>query len=169
MFVFVSHNNNNHYLWGDAVKQIIISIVGAMLVLQAVKLILPEGTVKKYASFIVCVTVVLILSASVFGTSFSFIPDFEIESGEDYSEGFSEVRKSQIEREFSRQLDCDMKKSIPELSNSELSFEFDISEDNTGFVTHMLIKSPDSENISVKTRLSELYMIPIDAIEWRRV
>lgn len=150
-------------------KQIIISIVGALLVLQAVKLIIPESTVKKYASFIVSATVMLILTAAVFGSSFPLLPDFDEAEPSDYSDSFENLRRSQIEREFSRQLSGDMKKSIPELKNSELSFAFNISEDNTGYVAHMLIRSPDAEDFFVKTRVSEMYMIPIDDIEWRKI
>ncbi|MDY6314798.1 MAG: hypothetical protein SPL89_06470 [Clostridia bacterium] len=150
-------------------KQIIISIVGALLVLQAVKLIIPESTVKKYASFIVSATVMLILTAAVFGSSFSCFPEFDETEAESYSDSFEDLRQSQIEREFSRQLIGDMKKSIPELKNSELSFSFNISEDNTGYVSHMLIKSPDAEDSAVKTRVSEMYMIPVEDIEWRKV
>lgn len=150
-------------------KQIIISIVGALLVLQAVKLIIPESAVKKYASFIVSATVMLILTAAVFGSSFSLFSEFAEPKTEGCSDSLEGVRQSQIEREFSRQLSGDMKKSIPELKNSELSFSFNISEDNTGYVTHMLIKSPDTEDSAVKTRVSEMYMIPIEDIEWRKV
>lgn len=169
MFIFVSGYYNNHDRRCDGVKQIIISIVGALLVLQAVKLIIPESAVKKYASFIVSATVMLILTAAVFGSSFSLFPEFAEPETESCSDSLEGVRQSQIEREFSRQLSGDMKKSIPELKNSELSFSFNISEDNTGYVTHMLIKSPDTEDSAVKTRVSEMYMIPIEDIEWRKV
>lgn len=147
-------------------KQIIISIAGSLLILQALRLIIPEGTIKKYASFIVGMSTVLMLTVSFLGREFSFDIGFGDAESTEYSGGFEDVRQSQIEREFTRQLDTDMKKSIPELKTAELSFSFDISENNTGYVTYMLIRSPDDEDENVKRRVSESYMIPREVIEW---
>ncbi len=150
-------------------KQIIISITGSLLILKIVKIILPEGTVKKYASFIVSVLVMLILIASAAGSSMNLIPVFDdgyAEQGN--TDKITEVQNSQIVKEFTRQLDEDMKKSIPQLKNAELLFEFEIDEDNKGYVSSMIIKSPYDQNDSVINRVSELYMIDKKLIEWRK-
>ena len=149
-------------------KQIIISIAGTLLILKIVKIILPEGAVKKYASFIVSALVMLMLLVSISGIpikSFSFQenspPDISTEKLEN-------VRYQQIIEEFTRQLDEDMKKTIPELKTAKLLFEFEISENNTGYVTSMTIISPYDENEYVINRISELYMIDSEIIDWRK-
>ena len=149
-------------------KQIIISIAGALLILRVAKLILPEGTVKKYASFIVSALVMLILLISVSGhemTSFSFE---ETENPQAQTDAVEDVQKQQIIAEFTRQLDDDMKKSIPELKSAELSFTFEISPNNTGYVTSMTILSPYERSEKIIDRISELYMIDRETIDWRK-
>ena len=150
-------------------KQIIISITGSLLILKIIKIILPEGTVKKYASFIVSVLVMLILIASVAGSNIDLFPVFDDGYAEqDSTDKIAEVQNRQIGKEFSRQLDEDMKKSIPQLKNAELIFEFEIDENNKGYVSSMIIKSPYDQSDNVINRISELYMIDKELIEWRK-
>ncbi len=149
-------------------KQIIISVCGALIILQIMKMILPEGTVKKYASFIVGLLVMLILSGSVSGMgarlSEIIIKDTKIPE----IPQVQEVQKQQIADNFTSQLREDMKKSIPYFKNAELYFGFEISEDNTGYVTNMTIVSENPPSEQVLSEVSRLYMIDREIIEWRQ-
>lgn len=150
-------------------KQIIISIAGSLIILRVVKTILPEGTVKKYASFIVSCMVMLILVTSVtLKNNAEFILPVEENITIDISE-FEQIQKKQIEREFSRQLIDDMVKTFPELNGAEISFTFNINEDGTGYVTGMVIESQYEKSESIITRISELYRIDRNVIIWRKI
>ena len=139
------------------------------MVLRVVNTVLPEGTVKKYSSFIVSCVVMLILITSVTTSGnfdFSFPDEGEVTVD---AEDLERVKKLQIEQEFSRQLIEDMKKTFPTLKSADIGFSFNINEDGTGYVTEMTIESCYDKNDVIIMRISELYGIDENIITWRKV
>ena len=165
MCVFVSYSNNIYdkqfYVVGEFMGQIISSVAGALILLKLVKILLPEGSIKKYASFMMSALVMLIMILSVTGRAPDFSPGIAEEKTMPDTADYEKVMNRQIIREFSRRLEQDMKGAVPELSDCDIEFEF--SENEKGEITVVSVNIDSESDISpdVEERIFELYGMPI--------
>ena len=141
--------------------QIIASVAGALILLKLVKILLPEGSVKKYASFTVSALVMLIMILSVTGRAHDFSAGIAEEKTMPDTVDSENVMNRQIIKEFSRRLEQDMKSAVPELSDCDIEFEF--SENEKGEITVVSVNIESEGDISpdVEERIIELYGMPI--------
>ena len=148
--------------------QIVASVTGALLLLKLVKILLPEGSIKKYASVLVSSLVVLVMIVSVFGKKVSL--DFQIlnQSNQFEPEITEKVMNRQIMKEFSKRLEADMKESVPGLENCELSFEFSETDEGDYNISSVEILSFDEEDVEIIRQIESLYSIDNGKIHWRK-
>lgn len=148
--------------------QTITSIAGALLMLKLVKILLPEGSIKKYASFTVSALVMLIMILSVIGRIDSFSLNIPIDSGEPYIKNSDDATSDMITREFSGRLEADMKQNIPELADCKINIAFSEATDGSYIISSVEIISDSERDKLVEDRIAGLYMIDPAVIVWRK-
>ena len=144
--------------------RIVITLTGAVLLIQAIKMVLPLGNVGKYVTFalglfFMAVTLDALGGLTLRGEEVTLSPSEPVLQTQ-----LEEVQQKQILQQYELQLSQDMRKSIPALSDADFSFKF--SDQPFGQVTQLTIHSPQEKNDSAILRLSELYGIPREVIVW---
>lgn len=144
--------------------KIIITLTGAILLIQAVRMVLPLGSAGKYVSFVLGLFFMAVTLDTIGGLSFRGEEVLSNDLPREETKELEEVQQQQIFADYANQLTKDIRQSIPQLSHAQFSFDFSL--EPFGTVRGLTIFSPEKKQESVITRLSELYGISREVILW---
>lgn len=144
--------------------RIIITLTGAVLLIQAIKMVLPLGSIGKYVSFalglfFMAVTLDALGGLTLRGEEITLSPSEPVLQTQ-----LDELQQKQIFEQYEIQLSQDIRKSIPSLSDADFSFSF--SQNPFGQVTQLTVSSPQPRSDPSIAKISELYGIPREVIVW---
>ncbi len=144
--------------------RMVITLTGAILLIQAVRMVLPLGSTGKYVSFVLGLFFMAVTLDTIGGLSFRGEDVLSNDLPQTETKQLEEVQQQQIFAEYAQQLTEDIRQSIPPLSDARFSFDFSV--EPFGTVTGLTIFSPKKTQESVITKLSELYGISREVIQW---
>ncbi len=144
--------------------RMIITLTGAILLIQAVRMVLPLGSAGKYVSFVLGLFFMAVTLDTIGGLSFRGEEVLSNDLPQAETKQLEEVQQQQIFADYANQLSEDIRRSIPQLSDAQFSFDFSL--EPFGKVRGLTIFSPREKQESVITRLSELYSISREVIIW---
>ncbi len=143
---------------------IIITLTGAILLIQAVRMVLPLGSAGKYVSFVLGLFFMAVALDAVGGLSFRGEEVLSNDLPQAETQQLETIQKQQIFADYAQQLTEDIRRSIPPLSDAQFSFDFSL--EPFGAVNQLTIFSSRQQQDSVIARLSELYGISQEVITW---
>lgn len=146
----------------------VLTIAGAVLLFQALKILLPEGSLGKYVSFVLGVFLLLVLVSPLTGDF--RLPDLSSWEEEPAQEiqNLEALQQQQILQHYEQQLRDDINATLPSLTENQnrLIFSFSTEEESFGVVEQLFIQGPKPSE-QVLQQLAQLYQIPRERIEWR--
>ena len=153
---------------------IVVTVVGALLIFNALKIVIPEGSMKKYISHIMSVFMIVVIITPIMGAVSLTLPEISVDyPGEDKSDALSDLQLRQILANYEKQLIEDFKRSVPTLFDGlreiEIGFFEDSSQYNFGMVKSLEIKSARERDERVIDKLYSLYGIEREVIKWEKV
>lgn len=145
--------------------KIIITLTGAVLLIQAIKMALPLGSLGKYVSFALGLFFIAVTLDALGGLTLQGNPITLSPSEPAMQAQLEELQQKQIFEQYELQLSRDIRKSIPTLSDADFSFTF--SREPFGQVTQLTVYSPQPKSDASIAKISELYGIPQEVIIWK--
>lgn len=146
--------------------RLIVTLTGAILLIQAVRMVLPLGSMGKYVSFVLGLFFMAVTLDALGGLHFRGEEVLSEEFPVVQTESLEQLQQEQIFKEYSNQLTRDIRQSIPPLADATFSFDFSL--DPFGEVKHVTVFSAEEPQESVLNRLSQLYGIPREVISWNQ-
>ena len=142
-----------------------LTLTGAILLIQAVRMALPLGAGKQAVTFALGL---FFMAAALDGVGALSL------RGEDLfvqdslpaveTEQLDELQRQQIFSEYAKQLSEDIHRTLPQLSAAR--FHFDFSVNPFGQVQGLKIESPMPPSEELMSRIAELYGISREVIQW---
>jgi len=145
---------------------LIVTLTGAILLIQAVRMVLPLGNAGKYVSFVLGLFFMTVVLDSVGVLDFRGEEIFSDHISQTETEQLQILQQEQIFDRYEKQLTDDIRKSVPQLQEEEFSFTF--ATEPFGLVQSLTITSHRTEQESAVQKISELYGIPREVIVWER-
>lgn len=144
--------------------RMIITLTGAILLIQAVRMVLPLGSAGKYVSFVLGLFFMAVTLDTIGGLSFRGTEVLSGDLPQAESKQLEQVQQQQIFEQYANQLTEDIRHSIPSLSDARFTFDFSL--EPFGTVRGLTIVSSREKQESAIVRLSELYGISQEVITW---
>lgn len=141
-----------------------ITLTGAILLIQAVRIVLPLGSAGKYVSFVLGLFFMAAALDAVGGISLTgeeILPS-QLPQGE--TAQLEEVQQQQIFNEYAKQLSEDFRRTLPQLAQAQLFFDFSVAP--FGEVQGLRIVSSQPASEAVMNKIAELYGISREVITW---
>ena len=155
-------------------RDILVTIIGALLIFNALKIIIPDGKMKKYLTFIISIFMMVIIITPIAGLAGIAPPSLNVDYSKEApaADELSQVQVKQILAEYERQLITDFHKTVPALfdglSDIQIGFVEDASQQDFGTVDSIKIISNRERDEDVVNKLSSLYSINKEVISWER-
>ena len=144
--------------------RMVITLTGAILLIQAVRMVLPLGSAGKYVSFVLGLFFMAVTLDAIGSLSFRGEEVLSNDIPQAESKQLEEIQQQQIFANYAKQLTEDIRRSIPQLSDANFSFDFAL--EPFGAVKGLTIFSPQKKQESAMMKLSELYGISREVIVW---